>query len=66
MVYRLRDDVAAPQLLADVAIADEDGTPLLLIEGLESTSDKGLQRFAGWQGDILDDIPRLASERAAE
>jgi NAD(P)-dependent dehydrogenase (short-subunit alcohol dehydrogenase family) len=66
MVYRLREGIEAPQVLADVAIADADGTPLLLIEGLESTSDKGLRRFAGWTGEILDDIPRLHGERAAE
>jgi len=66
MVYRLRDGVQPPQVLADIAIADEDGTPLLLIEGLECTSDKGLARFAGWSGEIADDIPRTPAERAAE
>ena len=31
MVYRLRDGVAAPQLLADIAIGDAEGRPLVLI-----------------------------------
>ena len=70
MVLRLRDGVTAPQVLADVAVADEDGTPLLLIEGLESTSDAGLARFSGWSGPILDDVqhdtPSGATGRAAE
>ncbi len=66
MVLRLQGGVAAPQVLADVAIADEDGTPLLLIEGLESTSDVGLARFCGWTGEILDDVRARNADRAAE
>jgi hypothetical protein len=66
MVLRLRDGVAAPQVLADVAVADEDGTPLLLIEALESTSDTGLQRFCGWDGEILPDVSHSARDQAAE
>lgn len=66
MALRLRGSVAAPQVLADVAIADAAGAPLWLIEGLESTSDAGLARFCGWQGEILADVTDGAgSSRAA-
>lgn len=67
MVMRLRDGVTAPQVLSDVALADEEGTPLLLIEGLECTSDTGLKRFSGWAGDIRDDVTsKPRSTQAAE
>jgi len=67
MVMRLRDGVTAPQVLSDVALADEEGTPLLLIEGLECTSDTGLKRFSGWAGEIRDDVTsKPRSTQAAE
>jgi hypothetical protein len=66
MVFRLRPGIVAPQVLADVAVADAAGRPLLLIEGLESTSDAGLARFSGWEGEILPDIPAPAADKAAE
>ena len=56
MVLRLRDGVVAPQVLSDVALADEAGTPLMLIEGLDCTSDAGLKRFSGWSGEIRADV----------
>jgi Polyketide synthase dehydratase len=65
MALRLRPGLAAPQVLADVAIADAEGTPLVLIEGLESTSDAGLARFCGWQGEILGDVTQTAAAQAA-
>ncbi len=58
MVLRLRPDIAAPQVLADVAVGDAEGRPVLLIEGLEATSDAGLARFCGWSGEILGDVSR--------
>ena len=60
MVLRLRPGIAAPQVLADVVIADAQGAPLFLIEALESTSDAGLARFCGWQGAILADVSDAA------
>ena len=66
MVLRLRPDSPAPQVLADLVIADDQGRALLLIEGLESTSDAGLSRFGGWTGTILDDITDSPSAQAAE
>lgn len=65
MALRLRPGLSAPQVLADVAIADADGTPLVLIEGLESTSDAGLARFCGWEGEILADVTQTAAAQAA-
>jgi hypothetical protein len=69
MVLRLREGVRAPQVLADIALADADGRPVLLIEALESTSDAGLARFCGWSGEILPDVTGVegvVGEQAAE
>ena len=67
MAFTLRDGVTPPQVLADVVISDAAGTALLLIEGLESTSDAGLSRFCGWTGAIRADIRGgTVSEQAAE
>jgi acyl transferase domain-containing protein/NADP-dependent 3-hydroxy acid dehydrogenase YdfG len=67
MAFTLRDNVTPPQVLADVVVTDAAGTPLLLIEGLESTSDAGLARFCGWTGAIRADISGgTLSEQAAE
>ncbi len=67
MAFTLRDGVTPPQVLADVVVTDAAGTPLLLIEGLESTSDAGLSRFCGWTGAIRPDIRGgTVSEQAAE
>jgi acyl transferase domain-containing protein/NADP-dependent 3-hydroxy acid dehydrogenase YdfG len=67
MAFTLRDGVTPPQVLADVVVTDAAGTPLLLIEGLESTSDAGLARFCGWTGPIRAEIPSgRISEQAAE
>ena len=66
MVLRLRPDVQAPQVLADVVVADAKGNPVLLIEALEATSDAGLNRFCGWQGEILVDVTDKTPAEAAE
>ena len=66
MVLRLRPDVQAPQVLADVVVADAKGNPVLLIEALEATSDAGLNRFCGWQGEILADVTDKSPAEAAE
>lgn len=67
MAFTLRDGITPPQVLADVVVSDAAGTPLLLIEGLESTSDAGLSRFCGWTGAIRPDIRgKDISEQAAE
>ena len=66
MVLRLRPDVQAPQVLADVVVADAKGNPVLLIEALEATSDAGLNRFCGWGGEILADVTDKSTAEAAE
>ena len=66
MVLCLRPETGAPQVLADVAIGDAEGRPLLLIEALEATSDAGLARFCGWSGRIREDIAADRGSEAAE
>lgn len=66
MVLRLRAGIRAPQVLSDVALADEEGTPLMLIEGLDCTSDAGLKRFSGFAGEILGDVTSKPRTQAAE
>jgi NAD(P)-dependent dehydrogenase (short-subunit alcohol dehydrogenase family) len=66
MVLRLRPEAVAPQVLADVVVADATGHPVLLIEALEATSDAGLNRFCGWNGDILADVTDKSPAEAAE
>lgn len=64
MVLRLRPESVAPQVLADVVVADAAGSPILLIEALEATSDAGLMRFCGWSGAILPDVAGTRAEAA--
>lgn len=64
MVMRLHPGLGPAEVRADVAIADAQGKPLLLIEALEATSDAGLARFCGWKGEILSDIAPPKQEAA--
>ena len=66
MVMKCREGISSPQVLSDLALADEDGEPLWLIEGLDCTSDAGLKRFSGWSGEILGDVTSKARTQAAE
>lgn len=66
MVLRMRPDVTAPQVLVDAVVADDEDRPVFLVEGLESTSDAGLARFCGFDGEILGDVTGGPRTEAAE
>ncbi len=66
MVLRLRPESGPKQVLADVVVANALGEPILLIEALEATSDAGLSRFCGWQGEILSDVTNHTPAEVAE